>query len=80
MYKFIIKQIDKFESKTYKDKVIYEYLYCLKCDNVNIVAFTELGDEHKQSRINETKKTYARQGINIEIIEVTYEEHINNND
>lgn len=52
MKKIIIKEIDKYYSKTDKKKVISEYLVYLTIDGINIQCFNEIGDQAKKERVN----------------------------
>jgi hypothetical protein len=52
MKKIIIKEIDKYYSKTDKKKVISEYLVYLTIDDTNIQCFNEIGDHAKKERVN----------------------------
>lgn len=52
--KIIIKEIDRYTSKTFKGKSISEYLiYVALSNGQKISAYTEIGDEAKKLRVNE---------------------------
>jgi hypothetical protein len=50
--KILIKEIDKYQSTTFEDKELSEYLIYLMEDDVKVSAFTELGEKAKKDRIN----------------------------
>lgn len=50
--KILIKEIDKYQSTTFEDKELSEYLIYLMEGDVKVSAFTELGEKAKKDRIN----------------------------
>lgn len=80
MRKLIVKQIDKYESKTFKGKVIYEYLFCLMVDDVKKTTLTVLGDTEKEYLLDKFVFTHSSQNVDLEVTQVTYEQHIKNNE
>ncbi|MEI6880354.1 MAG: hypothetical protein WCK82_03350 [Bacteroidota bacterium] len=54
MMKIVIKEIDRYTSKTFKNKSISEYLiYVTLVNGQKLYAYTEIGDEAKNLRVNE---------------------------
>ena len=54
MMKIVIKEIDRYTSKTFKNKSISEYLiYVTLSDGQKLYAYTEIGNEAKNLRVNE---------------------------
>jgi hypothetical protein len=53
MGKIIIKEIDVFTSKLFKNKTISEYLISVVFDEVCVSAYTEIGEVAKKERVNE---------------------------
>lgn len=54
MMKIVIKEIDKYTSKTFKGKSISEYLiYVTLSNGQKLYAYTEIGNEAKNLRVNE---------------------------
>lgn len=52
--KIVIKEIDKYTSKTFKGKSISEYLiYVTLSNGQKLYAYTEIGNEAKNLRVNE---------------------------
>jgi hypothetical protein len=50
--KILIKEIDKYQSTTFEDKELSEYLIYLMEDDVRVSAFTEIGEKAKKERVN----------------------------
>ena len=50
--KILIKEIDKYQSTTFEDKEISEYLIYLMEGDVRVSAFTEIGEKAKKSRVH----------------------------
>lgn len=54
MDKIVIKEIDKYTSHLFKDKMIPEYIiYLMSEEGVKKEAYTEIGEEAKKLRVNE---------------------------
>lgn len=53
MKRIIIKEIDKYTSRLYKGKTISEYLIYVDMDGTRLHAYTELGEDAKQERVNQ---------------------------
>ena len=54
MMKIIIKEIDRYTSKTFSNKSISEYLiYVALVNGQKLYAYTEIGKEAKNLRVNE---------------------------
>lgn len=53
--KLIVKEIDKLKSAVHKDRIVTEYLIYVMIDGNTspLEAYTELGDDAKNARINE---------------------------
>lgn len=57
--KLLIKEIDRFNSVRYKDKVVSEYIiYVVDGEGTHLFAFTEIGDIAKKARVNELILTH----------------------
>jgi len=52
MKKIVIKEIDQFKSKRFKNKTISEYLIYVMCDGTAYSAYTEMGVQNKDVRVN----------------------------
>jgi len=50
--KILIKEIDKYQSTSFENKTISEYLIYLMEDDVKVSAFTEIGEKAKKERVN----------------------------
>jgi len=50
--KILIKEIDKYQSTSFENKTISEYLIYLMEDDVRVSAFTEIGEKAKKERVN----------------------------
>lgn len=50
--KILIKEIDKYQSTTFEDKELSEYLIYLMEDDVKVSAFTEIGEKAKKDRVH----------------------------
>ena len=48
----MIKEIDKYQSTSFENKTISEYLIYLMEDDVRVSAFTEIGEKAKKERVN----------------------------
>lgn len=54
MDKIVIKEIDKYTSHLFKDKMISEYIiYLISEEGVKKEAYMEIGEEAKKLRVNE---------------------------
>jgi len=53
MKRIIIKEIDKYSSRLYKGKTISEYLIYVEVNGTRVHAYTELGEDAKQERVNQ---------------------------
>ena len=59
MMKILIKEIDRYTSKTFKNKSISEYLiYVALVNGQKLYAYTEIGNEAKNLRVNELIAKY----------------------
>ena len=59
MMKILIKEIDRYTSKTFKNKSISEYLIFVALVNgQKLYAYTEIGNEAKNLRVNELIAKY----------------------
>jgi hypothetical protein len=72
MGKIIIKEIDVFKSKLFKNKTISEYLISVILNDICVSAYTEIGEVAKKERVNELLVKFFindnRPSINIEDI------------
>jgi len=59
MKKIIVKEIDKLCSTTFTDKIITEYLIYYLENDYRLEAYTELGEEAKNSRLAKLLRTYG---------------------
>jgi hypothetical protein len=50
--KILIKEIDKYQSTTFEDKELSEYLIYLMEGDTRVSAFTEIGEKAKKERID----------------------------
>jgi len=50
--KILIKEIDKYQSSSFENKTISEYLIYLMEDDIRVSAFTEIGEKAKKERVN----------------------------
>ena len=50
--KILIKEIDKYQSTSFENKTISEYLIYLMEGDVRVSAFTEIGEKAKKERVN----------------------------
>ena len=50
--KILIKEIDKYQSTSFENKTISEYLIYLMEDDVRVSAFTEIGEKAKKDRVH----------------------------
>ena len=53
MKSIVIREIDRYTSQTYKDKIISEYLIYLYYNDVKLECYTEIGTDAKNIRVNE---------------------------
>jgi len=54
MDKIVIKEIDKYASHLFKDKMMSEYIiYLMSEEGVKKEAYIEIGEEAKKLRVNE---------------------------
>ena len=53
MGKIIIKEIDVFKSKLFKNKTISEYLISVILNDICVSAYPEIGEVAKKERVNE---------------------------
>jgi len=59
MMKIIIKEIDRYTSTTFSNKSISEYLiYVALTNGQKLYAYTEIGEEAKNIRVNELLVKY----------------------
>ena len=56
-----VKELDKYQSSVFKDKIIIEYLIYYLVDNVRKAAFVELGEIAKETRIKKIMETYYKE-------------------
>lgn len=54
----LVKEIDKYQSKKFKNKIIKEYIIYLMIDEIPIMAFLEIGETAKNIRIIELLSKY----------------------
>ena len=76
--KIIIKEIDKYKSKQFKNKTISEYIIYLMNDDIKLETFVVIGEEEKNKRVDMLLSSSFKTKINGEEYKNIVETIINN--
>lgn len=78
MKKIIIKEIDRLQSKLFKDKIVSEYLIYYIENDIKIETMIALGTDNKNTMVDKTLQKYCKSYTEIIIEIIKFEEHKNN--